>query len=363
MNQNQTEAASFEEIDLKTLLIDLGFSLADDGKYWRAAAIYRDGNNKTALRISKVTGGFTDFVEGKGGTLKDLLELMTGRKISTLDDYFTSKQVIVNLNKEKPKVTQEKTYSEEKLSLLFSNYSYYQKKGIDKQVLIDLKSGLAHEGQMYMRYVFPIYNKKGEIHGFTGRDITGKHENDLKWKKIGRSTDWVYPVYVPNSEGELETLKAINETREVIIVESIGDMLSLHNASIKNVVVTFGTKFSPALASFIASARPLRVIIATNNDFANERENVGEKFAFKVFYELCKYVDFQKICISLPQKKDFGEMNEDDVSEWVKATGRIDRKKIYKEVLAYMRNVYKQGKMDKSFLKIATAIKDYVDFS
>ena len=45
--------------------------------------------------------------------------------------------------------------------------------------------------------------------------------------------------------------KFIEESSEIILVESIGDVLNLYQNGIKNVICTFGTLISPTLISYI----------------------------------------------------------------------------------------------------------------
>ena len=82
----------------------------------------------------------------------------------------------------------EKTWNDEELKNLLPHYSFYEERGISKEVLKTFRSGLAHSGSMNQRYVFPIYNMEGLIHGWSGRDMTGK--KDAKWKHIGRKANW-----------------------------------------------------------------------------------------------------------------------------------------------------------------------------
>ena len=44
----------------------MGYKLVDCGDHWRTQALYRDGDNKTALKIYKNTGVWMDFVVDKG---------------------------------------------------------------------------------------------------------------------------------------------------------------------------------------------------------------------------------------------------------------------------------------------------------
>ena len=89
------------------------------------------------------------------------------------------------------------------------------------------------EEKLYNRYVFPIWDTNtSRVLGFTGRDISNKHP--LKWKILGKKSDWLYPFFCNK--------KYIKETNQIILVESIGDMLALWENGIMNSIVTFGTE-------------------------------------------------------------------------------------------------------------------------
>jgi len=48
---------------IKQILEELGYKLHDKGKYWQTSAIYRNGDNETALQIYKDTGAWKDYVK------------------------------------------------------------------------------------------------------------------------------------------------------------------------------------------------------------------------------------------------------------------------------------------------------------
>ena len=48
---------------IEEVLTSLGYKLTDRGSYWQTSAIYRNGDNNTALQIYKDTGVWKDYVE------------------------------------------------------------------------------------------------------------------------------------------------------------------------------------------------------------------------------------------------------------------------------------------------------------
>jgi DNA primase len=131
-----------------------------------------------------------------------------------------------------------------------------------------------------------------------------------KWKHIGRKKSWVYPLYVNE-----ETRASIEENQSVIFVESIGDMLNLHEHDHKNVLVTFGLDISSKLVCSTLSLNPQKIFISLNNDFSSS-ENRGLNASIKNYLKLLNYYNPDQISICLPNKKDFGEMTDEDFNSW-----------------------------------------------
>ncbi len=359
--------------DLKDLLNTIGYSqLRDDGTYWRTNAIYRDGDNKTSLRINKRTGDFKDFVEKKYGNVNELIKLTLRIGETELKKFYEGNLVdlsqIVSRD-DKPKLTMEKTWNESELNNLLPHFKFYEDRGISKDTLKFLRSGFAHSGSMNERYVFPIYSLEGPIHGWSGRDMTGK--KDAKWKHIGRKASWVYPAFVPlktkNTTGGWETtypvLDEIRRTREVILVESIGDMISLREKGQRNVLVTFGLVLSSKLGSFLLSLDLDCVVVALNNDENND-VNRGKHAALDMFLDLMHYVDAAKLKIVLPIGcNDFGEMNEELFERWKTKKNLACNSNIYKAALDKLTALYRANKISKTEIQFGKLIKNLYDQS
>ena len=52
-----------ETEDIKEVLTELGFKLRDRGPYWQTNALWRNGNNFTAVQIYKDSGVWRDYVD------------------------------------------------------------------------------------------------------------------------------------------------------------------------------------------------------------------------------------------------------------------------------------------------------------
>lgn len=345
---------------LQEILQELGYKLTDRGKYWHANAAYRNGDNQTALQIWKNSGVWRDFVEGTTALpFVKLLEVHFGSNDKSIIEKYIS---IDHYNPQPKTFTQEdrldmeKIYEESMLEDLFPHYDFYNQKGIKTETLVSLKGGLATQGQMYQRFVFPIYNSDGKIHGFSGRDM-GQRENAPKWKHLGRKTNWIYPYFVPKSDS-LNIPNSIEQSRSVIIVESIGDLLNLHQHNFHNVLVSFGLSISPKLLCHLISLDIDRIIISFNNDY-NKKENRGARAATKNYLKLLNHFDFDKLFICLPTKTDFGEMQSKDFTEWNDKCN-CDFKNRANQVLSFANKMNEEGLLSKELVNNIKIIEDNV---
>lgn len=330
------------DCDIQSFLLELGFdSLSDCGDYWRANAFWRGGNNRTAVSINKKNGSWKDFVSGEGGSLKNLIKTIKGKDFDLR--IYSSKFGIdieeLSQHYEEPIIRSEKVWPSSFLNSLFPHYSFYENKGISADTLKYFKGGLAHDGPMNGRFVFPIFSQNGEIVGVSGRDMTDRWlKNGIKWKHMGQKKNWIYPVFVPSGFGsEMICFDAIKKESHVILVESIGDMLALWENGIKNTIVLFGLSISSKIISFLLSNGIKKITISTNNDSQKEF-NVGKLAATKLFIDLMSHFDPEILEIALPPKpfKDFGEADSDSILKWKSFLGKKSRKIIYESCKEYL---------------------------
>lgn len=322
--------------ELKEILTSLGYKLKSSGDGWRTNAVYRGGKNRTSLSIAKDGSGFFDFSINKGGSIKELIRLTLNVSQEEVDLFLKDSRYQDIIQKDfEEKIETEKIWNEKYLQNLLPHFKFYQDKGISEKTLRFFKSGLCQKGDMYQRYVFPIYNKNGKIHGVSGRNISKKNqENDdyPKWIHLGRKTSWIYPFFMQDENGKYPCQQDIFDRKEIIIVESIGDILSLYEAGFKNSFFMAGSHLSNKQIAFLSSLDINRVIIATNNDINSGNENKGKQSAIETFIKLAYYINIDRMTITLPQKKDFGEMNKEEIEAWYHKVSKINKKYIYKEV-------------------------------
>jgi 5S rRNA maturation endonuclease (ribonuclease M5) len=297
-------------MNLVDILRNAGCKPSNHGTYLTCAAKYRGGDDPTSVAVYLQTNTVHDFVTSKTMSIEEFLKktlnlksqeqlekILTGTK-----EYYSS--CFADQDNEDPFAKTTKYYSNDDTISLDKDTSYWQGRGVKEGALEIFEGGVCKSGKMENRYVFPIFNSRKKIEGFSGRDITGKSK--IKWKHIGKKNDWAYPLYFSH--------KYITESNEIILVESIGDMLSLWQTGINNVGITFGTDIGSGLLKAILRLDPKRIIIATNNDV----NQAGQKAAQKMFKKLGEFFDPEQIIISHPIKNDFGEQSFEENLLWYK---------------------------------------------
>jgi hypothetical protein len=342
-----------ESSKIKCILEDLGYKLKDKGLYWQCPALYRDGDNETALQIYKDSGAWKDYVKDTPFMpLKQLLILTLNTndpkelsKYLNKDDITFLSERSSSLNE---KIEMDEIYPESHLSKLLPHYKFYNDRGIGDRILKRLRGGLATKGKMYQRFVFPVYNEHGQIHGFSGRDMSSK-DNRPKWKHIGKKKNWIYPANVPASLDK-KTVD-FSEYDSIIIVESIGDCLGLMQNSFENVAVSFGLDISSKLCCWMIELGFKKVYIAFNNDNADPENNRGLQAAIKNYLKLLNYFDKDMLRICLPNKNDFGDMSTEDFIKWRAKQNKIESMDQSKLVIDQARALYKRNQISKNLMK------------
>lgn len=332
---------------IKDILQELGYKLSDKGSYWQCSAVYRGGDNPTAVQIYKDTGAWKDYVQNTPFMpFKQLLVLtLNTNDPKELQKYLNKEETFFLTERAKESVEKlqvEEVYPDSVLDKLLPHYKFYNGRGISDQTLITLRGGLATRSQMYQRFVFPIYNQYKQIHGFSGRDMSSSKDRP-KWKHMGKKKSWVYPAYVPTKDGVF--FDNVNKDY-VLIVESIGDALSCIENGITNVLVSFGLDLSSKLICSIISFNFKKIILSFNND-SNKENNAGMNASVKNYLKLINYYDKNNIKICLPLKNDFGDMNSDDFSKWkeklnvIESTNQLPKIKSFAKKLSQSKGISK----------------------
>lgn len=298
------EVSATEEI--YSVLTRIGYNLNDYGNSWRTMPLYRASGNNMSISIKKSTGEWFDYSAKIGGSLPYLVKLTLNVSMEEARRMFNSTAILTMPIEE---VEQAKIFDKELLLKLNKDYSYWINRGISKETLQIFEGGIAGKvGKMANRYVFPIFDLRDNLVGFSGRYLTKTFDKIPKWKILGDKMNWIYPYKYNNH--------FIKEKEEVILVESIGDMLSLWESGIKNVLVVFGVEVSSDIINFLIRLNLKKVIIAFNND--EDNGFVGNDSAEKARNQLCSFFDLNQIEIRLPCKNDFNVMTVQEIQEWYK---------------------------------------------
>lgn len=299
--------------NIREILCELGYTnIVENAKEFRTRPIYRESDNNTSLSIKKDTGHFIDFARNISGSLEDLIKLSLNLKTTDeAKEWISSKYSHAPVqNIPKPEIKVQRVFSKDTLAKVLPDNSYWRGRGVSEETINVFKGGVVRDGRMKDRYVFPIFNNKEELVGFAGRDLCNfVNSSRPKWKLIGDKSQWKYPL--------LNNHKEIKAAKEVIVVESIGDMLALWDAGIKNVVVSFGLDISVTLINLFLRFDLNKIHISFNNDV--EKNRAGNEAAEKARKKLQKYFDTHQVSVSLPTRKDFGEMTREEIHQWKKS--------------------------------------------
>lgn len=279
-------------------------NLNETPTHWQTRPLYRESNNNTALVIDKKTGLFYDFVQKVGGTLSQLVSLSTGLKTQKEIEDFLGSQITV-APEQSYELGEVKKFNKDLLLKLKKDHSYWINRGISEKTISTFEGGVAANGKMAGRYVFPIFNVKDEIVGFAGRSLID-NPSYPKWKLIARKSEWVYPILSD---------KYIKEKKQVILVESIGNCLSFYDVDIKSILVTFGTTVSNSIIKFLLRQDVNKINILFDND--SENNNAGNEAAIKAKNQLSRYFDKEQVNIITPPMKDINLMLIDSKQKFI----------------------------------------------
>lgn len=291
---------------VKDILIQLGYKLKDYGRQYSTTPLYRNSDNPTALTINKETGEFYDFVEGFGGPFEVLIEKTLGTPITPEIKNKLKNNLSLELRKKDIDLPVTKTFDKTQLFKLKKDHTYWNKRGISNCILEKFEGGVAVDGKMMNRYVFPIFNEKKDLVGFSGRYLW---ENNYipRWKHVGAKSSWTYPLFFSS--------EYIIKQKSVILVESIGDFLALSQCQTNNVLITFGVVISTKIIEALLKLNVNHIYISFNND--SNKNSVGNKAALEAEQKLLNYFDQNQVKIALPiDKKDFSEMSSEEIQSW-----------------------------------------------
>lgn len=188
----------------------------------------------------------------------------------------------------------------------------------DEQIV---SAGLAlkseKSGRYYDRFrgrlMIPIMDERGRVIGFGARSIPGIDEGHENSPKYINSPD-------TNIYHKGENLYGINLAKEfirkedaVIVVEGYFDLISLHQAGIKNVLANQGTALSPRQARLLAKySNSKRIYLCFDSDEAGE--NARDR-AFELISQSLDKYDYEVRVLFIPDGKDADDFIQNNSNE------------------------------------------------
>jgi DNA primase len=156
-------------------------------------------------------------------------------------------------------------------------FDHLFKKGVSKEDMLKLgliierndKSG--YYDRFRSRLMFPIFNIRGKVIGFSGRILTAATPDDAKYINSPDS-----PIYNKGYSlfGIYQTKDEIRHLKTAVIVEGNADLLSCWQSGVKNVVAPLGTALTSSQAKLISR-------FATKAVLAFDADNAGINAAAK----------------------------------------------------------------------------------
>ncbi len=293
---------------IHTILDRLEYPIGYNGpNYVSTTALFRGGDNPNAVLC--YDDGPYDQIEGKKYQWPEFVAKVKKITIKEAEEWLKGAEVEDGEEREEAHLIKlPKTLVESDYADLVKSYKFFLDRGISEEVLDYYQAGLAQGGPMYGRVTFKIRDDKGKLIGVAGRDAL-KRDLAVKWKNKGQKSEWVYPTFDKNTA-------AIKETRQIVLVESIGDMLALSNAGIWQVLVNFGLYISPARLAYFLKMNPAQIFIGLNDD-DDKKENWGQVAGGKLIKKLESFFFRDKIINAPPFSGDFGAMKPEEILQWV----------------------------------------------
>lgn len=265
---------------------------------------FRGGDTLTGLWAYE--GNCWDEIEKRSYSWPQFVATVKGISIADANKWLEGDEIEDgDVEEREEKIKMPEKLKESDYKNLTKSYNFFLKRGISVETLDTFGAGLAESGPMYGRVCFPI-RCNGVLKGITGRDVLNR--DGIKWKIKGRKGEFIFPLFEP---------EVFQKTKQICLIESVGDSLSLWNSGIKQNLVQFGLSLSSKQLSFIISQNPEKVFICLNND-KDSLENRGQDAALKIKKKLEMFFSSNKIIIAPPLLNDFGEQTKEENLKWAK---------------------------------------------
>lgn len=310
VNQELIDLANSQ---IYSILDKLGVSYSESGEWASGACKIHHGDNKKGFGYNVSKGYWNCFTrkchEQYGsniiGLVSGTLQLSYEDAVGWLQDNVED----VKIKRFKMEHKEDKIYPEVCLLRLFKT-DFYLKKNFLQQTLDAFEHGSAQSGDMLHRVVFPIRDSNGFIRGFSGRwsgkevdnpdgtttCFTSNGKEVAKW----RHTSFHKSQYLYNFYRAKEFC-----SKELILVESIGNTMRWWEAGFRNCVACLGSSLSTIQAQMIMASTK-KIILAFDQDPA------GRLAAEKTKAKLEEFIDLVDL---IPTKNDWAKMSNQEVKD------------------------------------------------
>lgn len=263
------------------------------------------GGDKSGNHLGILADGRFNCIVGSGepGHNRQIRALLKGYHIEDVEFIEPPRQ---------PTDTVDKVYSEEMLSKLVKDHTYWINRGIRKEIVEMLEGGVSAPGdksKLSGRYVIPIRGLTGQINGFSGR-ILNDSTFAPKYKHLFKSSRACWPWHLSGG--------AIEKTKKVVLQEGWSEWLALANGGIMNTLSLFGLNISDIMVGQLIAAGVEEVIISTNDDADEGRQadgkivRKGKYSARKIKNKLDNFFDPARVKIRHP-KSDWGDATKEEM--------------------------------------------------
>ncbi len=207
------------------------------------------------------------------------------------------------------------------------------------------------------RIIFPIYSVAGKVVGFGGRIFhESKNPNFTPPKYLNSPQSDIYDKS-STLYGLYQAKEAIREKDLAIVVEGYMDVISSHQAGVKNVVASSGTALT-AEQVVIASR------YASSLAFSFDTDQAGQ-MALKRALDMTRYEDVAIKAIAIKEGKDPDDLIKISPKKWEEATANPVPilEFFYQNLIAGrdLTQVEEKKKVAKEFLPILAVVSDNIE--
>lgn len=180
------------------------------------------------------------------------------------------------------------------------------------------------------RIIIPIYDTKGELITFQGRDVTGTQD-----KK------YLFPPMLPSTGRYMYNANSVSsDTRHAVIGEGVFDVMAIHQAlTDKSVMVigSFGISLSSGAGQQLSELKNLTEKGVKRFTFMWDGGLKATKAAFKAAMKVAEHLSVPVYVARLPDGKDPNEVSPETITEAIDAAIPASRLNFMKFMVAQRR--------------------------